>query len=250
MDGRPYLRAVRPEARARLFCFGYAGGGTVDFRSWTDALLPGIDLCPVVLPGRETRLGEPAFDEMHALVRDLVPVLAPVAAAAPYAVYGHSMGAWVAFEWARAHRQARRPLPVHFFAGARRAPHRPGRLAPISHLPEGAFVDAVQQRYGGIPEAIRANPEMMRLFLPTLRADFALLDGYRYRDEEPVALPVTVFAGEDDPVEDPADLRAWSDVFSGTFTLRRVPGGHFFLRDAVDEVAEKINAALRPFCTN
>lgn len=246
MDGRPFLRALRPEARARLLCFGYAGGGAAEFRAWSDGLLPAIDLCPVILPGRETRLGEPPFSELDALVDALLPALAPVVGLAPYAVYGHSMGAWVAFEWVRALRRARKPLPVHFFAAARRAPHRPARVPPLSRLPDAAFIAAVQERYGGIPEAVRANPELTRLFLPTLRADFTLLDTYRYRDEPPLPVAATVLAGDEDPVEETADLRAWADQFSAA-PLVRVPGGHFFLRDARDEVTERVNSTLRAF---
>lgn len=243
---RPWIRSIRPDAPVRLLCLSYAGGGTADFRAWSDDLLPGIDLCPVVLPGRESRLGEPGKDTMQALVDAMIPALLPVLRTAPFAIYGHSMGAWVAFELVRGLRRLGRTLPCHLFVGARRAPHRPARLPPLSDLPRDAFVAAVQERYGGIPDAIRNNAEILELFLPTLRADFALLDRYRYVDEPPLSVPITVFHGSGDRVEDAGDLRAWSEHTSAGADFRTVAGGHFFLREAADEITDRINAVLRP----
>lgn len=243
---RPWVRTVRPEAPVRLICLSYAGGGTVDFRAWADDLIPAVDLCPVVLPGRESRLGERAFDTLPALVEAMVPALLPLLRTAPFVLYGHSMGAWVAFEFARGLRRHGRVMPEHLIVGARRAPHRPARLPALSGLPDPELVAAIQARYGGIPEAVRNNRELMNLFLPTLRADFSLLDHYRHVDEPPLALPITVLHGSADPVEDPSDLRAWSEHTSVGATFHTVAGGHFFLREARDEVTDRINAVLRP----
>ncbi|MEQ1503970.1 MAG: thioesterase domain-containing protein, partial [Myxococcota bacterium] len=93
---RPWLRTIDPAAPLRLVCLPYAGGGTVDFRKWSDALLPGVDLGPVLLPGRESRLAERPFDDLPALADALVVGLGPALRLAPYALYGHSMGAWIA----------------------------------------------------------------------------------------------------------------------------------------------------------
>jgi surfactin synthase thioesterase subunit len=116
----------------------------------------------------------------------------------------------------------------------------------LSGLPDAAFVAGVQERYGGIADAILRDPEVLRMFLPTLRADFTLLDRYRYRDGQPLPVPLTAIAGSDDPVEDPADVRAWADHTSAAFRLVNVTGGHFFHREAREEVAECVNAVLRP----
>jgi medium-chain acyl-[acyl-carrier-protein] hydrolase len=242
---RPWIRTVRPEAPLRLLCLSYAGGGTVDFRAWADALLPAIDLCPVILPGRESRMGERAFDAMSPLVDAMVPALLPLLRSAPFAIYGHSMGSWVGFELVRALRRVN-VQPVHLFVAARRAPHRPARVPALSGLPDPAFEQAIQERYGGIPEAVRANRELMALFLPTLRADFGLLDRYRYVDAPPLAVPITAFRGTEDRVDEPSDIAAWSEHTSGAFALHALSGGHFFLREARDELTDRINAVLRP----
>jgi len=235
---------VRPDAELRLLCLPYAGGGTADFRSWSAELPATVDVCPVSLPGREQRLGERAFDKMEPLVQALVEDLAPVLRAAPWALYGHSMGAWIGFELVRAARRHRLPLPVLLLCASRRAPHLASRLPLLSGLPESAFTDAVQERYGAIPDAIRNNPEILRLFLPTMRADFTLLDRYRYRDEPPLAVPIVAFRGKDDPVEPEPDLRAWSEHTSASFELRTVPGGHFFLRESRSIVIGHVRGLL------
>jgi medium-chain acyl-[acyl-carrier-protein] hydrolase len=243
--GKPWVRSWNPSAPLRLVCLPYAGGGTADFRRWKDALLPSVDLVPVVLAGRENRMGERAPSDIGAVVDGMLPALLPVLRAAPFVLYGHSMGAWLAFELVRALRRVGKVRPAHLVVSARRAPHRPARLPALSALPDAAFVDGVQQRYGGIPEAIRSSPELMSLFLPTMRADFTLLDRYRYREEPPLDIPLTSWHGREDRIEDESDVRAWSEHTTGPFQFRQMPGGHFFLRDSSDEVADGLNAILR-----
>lgn len=243
-DARPWIRAVRPDAAVRLLCFNHAGGGTVEFRGWSEGLPSHVDVLPVVLPGRETRISERPIDDLGQLVEALLPALLPVVRMGPYAIYGHSMGAWVAFELARALRRARQPMPVHLVVAARRAPHRPARLPALSHLAGDAFVAAVQERYAAIPDAVRANRELMDLLLPMLRADFALLDGYRYRDEPPLDVPLTALLGQEDRVELAADVRAWSE-HARSFDFRALPGGHFFHKDERDHVTDVVGGLLR-----
>lgn len=242
---RPWIRSLRPDARLRLICLPYAGGGTAEFRTWADGLPGAVDVCPVVLPGRETRLSERPYDDLHALVEAMLPALAPATRHVPWAVYGHSFGSWVAFEWLRALRRLGRPLPVALFVGARRAPHLPPRLPPLSGLPDAAFVQGVQERYGAIPPAIRDNPDILSVFLPTLRADFALLDRYRYQDEPPLPVPILALRGEDDPIEPRADVEAWSEHAGAGFEARALPGGHFFLRESRDLLTDLLSARLR-----
>ncbi len=239
-----WIRHVDASAHQRLFCLPYAGGGTADYLAWRDALPGTMDLCPVVLPGREARLGEPPLASMAAVVEGLLEAVRPLLDV-PYAIYGHSMGAWIGYELVRALQQAGRPLPDHLFVGARQAPHLPSRLPALSALADdAAFVAAVQDRYRAIPEPILASPDVLRLFLPVLRADFRLLDEYAHTSGPPLPVPLTALYGTDDPLVSADDVRAWEAHTSAAFTLRAIRAGHFFLREA-DDVPDLIAGAWR-----
>lgn len=240
----PWIHSVDAAAMSRLICLPHAGGGTADFRAWRDHLPGTVDLCPVVLPGRERRLSETPPNRMPELVEAMLADLASLLRSAPYAIYGHSMGAWLGFELIRAARRAHLPLPEHLIVGARRAPHVAGRHPPLSHLPDEAFVAAVQDRYGAIPEPVLQDRQIMALFLPALRADLTMLDHYEYVEEHPLPVAITALQGRDDALVDEAEVRAWSAHTSADFVMRTQFGGHFFLRDDVDETADRVAGIL------
>lgn len=213
---------------ADLYCFGPAGGGTVDFRRWPEDLPATTRVVPVRLPGRETLMSTPA----HRSMRTLVPwVLDAHPFTGDFAFYGHSMGAWVAFEVAHGLRAAGRPVPTRLTVAARRAPHLPPSLPPLSPLSDDAFVAAIQDRYNAIPERLLAQPRILKLFLPTLRADFQVIDDYTCDDRPPLDLPVVAIRGLSDPTVSRSELAAWREHTTADFQLRQVPGGHFFHRD-------------------
>ncbi len=245
MLGAPWIRNLREGARFRWFCFPYAGGGSPDFRALGTRMPADVELVPVLLPGRETRLGDTPIDDMGRLVTGLLEGLGPALRSAPFAFYGHSLGSWVAFEFTRALVRARRPLPTHLVAAARHAPHLPDTRPKIAHLPDAAFLDAVEQRYGPLPAVIRRDPQLMGLFLPALRADFGLLDAYRFVDAAPLPVPLSAWMGRDDAIVTRSQCSAWAVHTSAAFQLAEIPGGHFFLRDAADDVAQRL-LALTP----
>lgn len=244
-SARPWIRTIRPEARLRLLCFPYAGGGTVEYRAWEKLLPTSIDVCPVILPGRETRLTERPYQDIRVLVRDLARDLAPVLNAGPVAFSGHSMGAWIAFELARELRRLGRPLPAHLFLSARRAPQLPDLLPKLHDLPDAQFIDRLQDRYNAIPKQILAEPSILAMFMPALRGDFTLLDTYTFSDEPPLAVPITALAGTDDRVVQRHEVAAWEAQAAAGFRLWDVTGGHFFLRDAKEQVCGIVAGVLR-----
>ncbi|MBV9689306.1 MAG: thioesterase [Ktedonobacteraceae bacterium] len=229
------------QARLRLFCFPYAGGGASIFRPWLDGLPSEVELCGIQLPGRENRLAEPAYTRLAPLVQRLADALYPYLDR-PFAFYGHSMGALVSFELARQLRRTHDKHPVCLYLAAYRAPQLPNPNIKIYHLPSEVF--KVVLRAEGIPDMILQNEELMQAMLPTLRADFELCDTYEYREEPPLACPFTIFGGLEDVRVHAADLEAWSLHSSTTCSQFLFSGSHFFLHAAQHLLLAAISRGL------
>lgn len=238
--GRP---APRSAAKLRLICLPHAGGGSAAFRPWVEHLPSDIELCSVQLPGREKRMTETPYSNMDELVADLATPLEALLDG-PFALFGHSMGGLMAFALARHLRATGRPRPAHLFVSARRAPQIADADAPIHQLPDPAFVAALVRRYNGIPREILQNVALLRLFLPTLRADLTMIETYRYVDEEPFDFPISVFGGWEDARATQADLCAWRDLTRSDFALRMFPGGHFFIQSERERLVAAVAGAL------
>lgn len=223
-----------PQARLRLFCFPYAGGGASLFRPWSDALLPEVEVCSIQPPGREHRLAEPAYTHVDALIEDLAAAISPYLDM-PFAFFGYSMGALISFELTRQLRRMYDRHPTRLCVAAHRAPHLPNPTVTstlIYQQPAEMFKKVL--RFEGTPEQILQNDELMEALLPTLRADFELCDTYEYRDEPPLECPLSVFGGLEDSRISTASLEAWRTQTSKTSSLRMLPGSHFFLHTAQD----------------
>jgi medium-chain acyl-[acyl-carrier-protein] hydrolase len=240
----PWLPRMRPSspARVRLFCFSHAGGGASVYRSWPGELPSEIDACAVQLPGREERIREPPLTSVDVAAREVALALLPHLDR-PYAVFGHSLGALVGFEVARELRRRGFP-PEHIFAAARGAPDDPSSLPPIHALPDKTFIEELQRRYKSIPAAVLAEPELLDLFVPLLRADLRMLESYRYVEGEPFACPITVLGGVDDHAWSEDRLAAWGRHTKGDFLVRMLPGDHFFLNPGRAEVLRIVSSRL------
>ncbi len=214
--------------RRRLFCIPFAGGGVAAFRGWAKGLPADIEVLAVQLPGRESRLREPAFDSIPDIVAALQPVIR-AASDLPYAVFGHSMGALLTFELTLALEQGPGAGPELIFVSGRRAPDEPDPHAPVHALPEEAFLDELQLRYGAIPEAVRQEPELLALLLPTLRADIAAIERYTPSSARKIRCPVHVFGGTEDRHPTPAQLSGWQRVAEREVRVRTFAGNHFYL---------------------
>jgi medium-chain acyl-[acyl-carrier-protein] hydrolase len=228
-SGNPWILRPRPNPRARLrlICFPYAGGGGSIFRTWPSALPDDVEVLAIELPGRETRFKERPFQEMPALIAALTDAVGPELAA-PFAIYGHSLGALIAFCFACELRRRSHPGPVHLFVSGRRAPQLP-EPSPAYHLPEPAFL-AHLRHLGGIPEAVIQNAELMAIFLPILRADFVLSEATATPPDEPLGCPITALGGLGDDKATLDELDAWRAQTRAAFERETFPGGHFFLQ--------------------
>lgn len=216
-----------PPQRLRLICLPHAGGGASGYREWPSYLPDHVEVLPVQLPGRENRFLEPAIDSMELLVGRLLEELSGYLDR-PFAFFGHSMGALLAFEMTR--RLCPRGIePVHLFASGCRAPHLPRSRSPDRHvLPDREFMAAVRA-LNGIPPEIAENHDLMDLVLPTLRSDFKLVETYGFRPRRPVRCPVSAFGGLQDKEVTRDDLEAWSRHTTGRFRVHLLPGDHFFV---------------------
>jgi medium-chain acyl-[acyl-carrier-protein] hydrolase len=223
------FRKPDPKAQLRLFCFPYAGAGALIFRKWADGLPREVELCPIQLPGRGTRLTEPPFTMLSCLVEALARVLVPLLDK-PFAFFGHSLGALIGFELARQIRRQHGVHPVRLFASAGRAPQIPHRTPPIHNLANEEFL-AELRRLNGTPRELLDHEELMEVMLPILRADFALYETYLYSNEPPLNCPISAFGGVQDRRVSASDLEAWRSQTSASFSLRMFPGDHFFLKE-------------------
>lgn len=241
-----WVRCPRPSDRAtvRLFCLPFGGGGAAIFRDWPRDLAPEIEVWHVQLPGREARHREPPLTRMNALVEPLGYAMWPHLDR-PYAIFGHSMGALIGFDLVRWLRRHGAPEPAHLFFSARRAPHLVDPRPPLHALPDHDLVAQLTQRYNGMPQAVLESAELMRMFVPIIRADLTMTETYVYTHEAPFACPISAFGGLEDSAVLRDDLAAWGDQTSSSFTLRMLPGGHFFLQTIRPRLLAAIAADIR-----
>jgi medium-chain acyl-[acyl-carrier-protein] hydrolase len=235
----------RPQARINLFCFPHAGSGAAAYRPWLTAMPPEIEMRILQLPGREARLREQPFTRMDALLEVLSPAI-ELHLNRPYILFGHSMGALIAFELARALRQRGVPAPLALVVSGRRAPQLPDPEPPLHPLADGAFVGAMVRRYNGIPRVILEDIDLLRLFLPTLRADLELIETCQYRDEAPLAYPIIAMGGETDGRATVSDLSAWQVQTNHPLSVHQFPGGHFYLQAERDALIAAMLAGVQP----
>lgn len=244
MSKNPWLVVPKPlpKARMRLFCLPYAGGGTAVYNTWHRYLPDTVELVSVRLPGRESRLMERPFTQLDALLPELGAALAEVSDK-PFALFGHSMGAMIAFELTRWLRREKRPLPAKLLVSGFRAPHLPPNRPPIHHLADAEFL-AEMKLLGGTPQEVLEHAELLKLMLPPLRADFTLVERYVWREERPLTLPITAFGTPNDPVATPAQLAAWQQHTSGAFATRLFSGDHFYLRKQTANLLAAVTAEI------
>ncbi len=232
----------REAARPRLFCFPHAGGGASAFRGWSEAL-EGVEVCPARLPGREARWKEAPLATVAELVAAVLEAMAPYAGG-PFALYGHSMGAVVAFELARALRAAGGPMPRGLLVSGARAPqYRAGWVAPPAPS-EAEFVEQLR-KLEGVPREVLDNPELLELLMPALRADTSAYRQWVYTAGAALACPIVAYGGLDDPNVSEEQIEGWGEQTTAGFRARMFAGGHFFVQASRAEFLAALAADAR-----
>lgn len=250
MTQSPWIahRTEKPQSRLRLFCFHHAGGAAHLFRTWGEWLPPSIEVCPVQLPGRATRMGEPLVQRLEPLVHAAVASMA-TDFVGPFAFFGHSLGSLLAFEIARELRRRGKPGPAHLFAAARVGPAVPLPRSDIHQLADGEFLQALQERYNAIPPEIAREPELLAMMLPILRADFTVHETYAYRKEPPLDCPISAYGANSDTNVPERGLDEWRAETSSAFSLQMVDGDHFFVHAKIpafmNTLSDELNALVR-----
>jgi surfactin synthase thioesterase subunit len=213
--------AAERHHRLRLFCFPPAGAGAAFYRTWSSAA---FSIHPILLPGRESRLREDPRADLPRLVDDLAEAISGHLDR-PYAFFGHSMGALLAYETAR--RLQSGFAPAALVLSGRRGPSTPALQPPIADRDDDRFIDAVAA-LGGIPAEILDQSDMIRMIRPSLRADFRLNERYRPLPGPRLAGPVALYAGRDDPEAPPRAVLSWGEETDRDHHLRVFNGGHFY----------------------
>jgi medium-chain acyl-[acyl-carrier-protein] hydrolase len=226
-------------ARRRIFCLPFAGGTPAAYRLWTRDLPDDVEVVAVPLPGRNPASREPLLDSMDDIVTALLPAIRG-AADLPFVIFGHSLGALVAFELTIALERSDTPSPAALFVSGRRSPDAPATSRPIYDLPDDAFLDAIDRSFGGVPEAIRREPELLALLLPALRADVRTYETYAPLTDRKVRCPVHVYGGADDAHPRPDELSGWQRVAEQPVTVQLFAGGHFYLTSARTDLTADI----------
>ncbi|MGW1751719.1 thioesterase II family protein [Streptomyces sp. NPDC002092] len=228
----------------RLVCFPHAGGSATAFKELAHALPANFDVVSVQYPGRQDRYGEKPFTALAPLVEAVAEELTRELAAdpgRPYALFGHSMGALVAFETALLLAQGGLPGPRRLFLSGRGGPETGG--LPYHLFGDAEVLDDVR-RLGGTDGSMLADPDLLELVLPALRADYQALGTYSWRGAEPLAAAVTALCGDSDPMMTVEDARTWRAYTTGDFDVRVFSGGHFYLFDHLDKVAATVTEGL------
>jgi medium-chain acyl-[acyl-carrier-protein] hydrolase len=227
-----------PQAIFRLFCFSHAGGSALAYRAWAEKFPPSIEVISIQLPGREDRIHEPLFTQMEPLVRAVAQELLP-SLTKPFACFGHSMGAVIAFELARYLRRIGEPAPTLLFVSGHPAPQIPNTQSITYNIPEPEFLEELK-RLNGTPKEAFDYPELIQLMIPLLRADFEICQTYAYTEEAPLDCPISAFGGYEDQYVSRESLEAWKTQTTSSFIARMLPGDHFFLHTSKIYLLQKI----------
>ncbi|MGW6569557.1 thioesterase II family protein [Streptomyces sp. NPDC054975] len=233
-----------PGSDLTLVCFPHAGGSASYFRPLAGALSPRVDVLSLQYPGRQDRRNEPCIESVDGLVDGITQALRPLAGR-PTVFFGHSMGAILAFETARRLAAVPGAEPLGLVLSGRRAP-RTVRHESV-HLRDDAGLIAEIQKLNGTDPALLVDEDILRMALPSLRADYTAVETYEYREGPELRCPIRIFTGDADPQVTREEAERWAEHTTSSFDIRTFPGGHFYLNEQPGPVTAALVAELDGF---
>ena len=228
-------------ALAHVYAIPHAGGGCATFAALADLLAPDTTVWGLNLPGRQARFLEPPRTELDPLLDELA---ADLAGRGRPVLLGYCSGALLAMLLARRLRR-HGAQPAALIALSYPAPHRAAPPRTLHTMDSTGFWRVVLSQ-GGVAPAVAAQPGFQEIFEPALRADYALLSGYRHTVEAPLDAPIVTIFGDTNPVLRPADIEGWRVHTTAAFAAVEVPGGHWLLDGELDPLAEAVRRAVVP----
>jgi len=222
----PYNTFAVP-SKIRLFCFSHSGGTASNFREWTNHFSSDVEICPIQLPGRETRFSDPLITSMESLMDALWPEILQLFDR-PCGLFGHSLGAIVAFEIAKRMKTFSYNQLRTLFVSACSAPTFLNYHSNHVHLgPDEKIIQSLKS-YGAMPAQLLQNEEALALILPRIRADFSIFETYNYQSTKPLDIPIVACNGCDDSIVSESKMKAWEIETCSTFNQYTFNGGHFY----------------------
>jgi medium-chain acyl-[acyl-carrier-protein] hydrolase len=245
---RRWLKSLHPERphTVELFAFPYAGGGIGAFHSWHKHLPAWIRIHLVQLPGRENRFAESPASQALEIIEPVAQAIAH-AGRSPFVIFGHSMGAILAFEVARQLRRVSSLFPDALIVSGRCAPQLRSNVPRVSHLDGPRLVHRAAELFGGIPPEVLENQELIELMARVLKADMTIVEEYRYLPEPPLDCPIVAYGGDQDPWASESELEAWREQTRAGFIGEQFPGDHFYLREQKNEL--RLLQHIREICS-
>lgn len=249
--GGPWLFSLGTQSNPslRLYCFPYGGGGASAFCGWKRFFYPAVEICSVQLPGRETRSREQPLVKIDRLLQFFEQAVARHGAA-PFAFFGYSLGARLAFAVARHLRQRELPLPCTMCVAAMQEPGTvTADYTPLYRMSDSELLDTLEEMLGPawVPSQVRAHPEMLKRTLALIRSDSELGESVEFAKEAPFDFPLTVLGGRDDKFVRAEDLVRWHVHSTGGFQLHLLDGSHMLIHTQQEAIARLVASQLKPF---
>lgn len=223
--------------RKLLFCLPQAGAGAGLFRRWKELGFNGLEVYPILLPGRESRMFEEPHTDVGSAVDAVLDEVRPlVGNGPPIVLFGHCLGAILGFELARRLRREGEHVERLIASG------NPGpwtrRSRPVSEIKDDDEFLAALRRIAGYHDASMDDEEFRELMLPTLRADVRMQEGYLAETDARLDVPITAMRGAQDDVVSPGDIAEWRDATNGPYQAVEMPGGHMYFTDNASAIIE------------